>query len=375
MNPPNPTLSSHNEEHMLGHGFYNKHSHEQGKANTYGLPLLVEAVNGIDFGQIGDEFRIADYGSAQGQNSLLPMKTVIAETKKRAGDSGRTAIPISVTHTDLPTNDWATLFQTVLFSTESYLAGVRDVFCFASGTSIYRQIFPPNHIALGYSAITTHWLSRKPCNIPNEIWSVRTTGSIHDTWAKQAKADWNAFLQYRALEMQPPARLVIIASGADAQGTSGAEGLIDLANSVLQHLVKEGTLYPDEYEQMAIPTYYRTTQEWKAPLIPGSDFMKASGLSLIHFEERVLADTYFEQYQQNRDAKAFAEAYTGFFKAAFEPCLFAGLLDSRTPQRRQDVIDSFSQGLQSGLAQDPEKYSCRWFLQLMVIAKKSSPAN
>ena len=375
MNPPNPTLSSHNEEHMLGHGFYNKHSHEQGKANTYGLPLLVEAVNGIDFGQIGDEFRIADYGSAQGQNSLLPMKTVIAETKKRAGDSGRTAIPISVTHTDLPTNDWATLFQTVLFSTDSYLAGVHDVFCFASGTSIYHQIFPPNHIALGYSAITTHWLSRKPCNIPNEIWSVRATGSIHDTWAKQAKADWNAFLQYRAIEMQPSAQLVIIASGADAQGTSGAEGLIDLANSVLQHLVKEGTLHPDEYEQMAIPTYYRTTQEWKAPLTPGSDFMEASGLSLIHFEERVLADTYFEQYQQNRDAKAFAEAYTGFFKAAFEPCLFAGLLDNRTPQRRQDVIDSFSQGLQSGLAQDPEKYSCRWFLQLMVIAKKSSAAN
>ncbi|HWN64448.1 MAG TPA: hypothetical protein VNN24_02045 [Candidatus Binatus sp.] len=375
MNPPNPTLSSHNEEHMLGHGFYNKHSHEQGKANTYGLPLLVEAVNGIDFGQIGDEFRIADYGSAQGQNSLLPMKTVIAETKKRAGDSGRTAIPISVTHTDLPTNDWATLFQTVLFSSDSYLAGVHDVFCFASGTSIYHQIFPPNHIALGYSAITTHWLSRKPCNIPNEIWSVRATGSIHDTWAKHAKADWNAFLQYRAIEMQPSAQLVIIASGADAQGTSGAEGLIDLANSVLQHLVKEGTLHPDEYEQMAIPTYYRTTQEWKAPLTPGSDFMEASGLSLIHFEERVLADTYFEQYQQNRDAKAFAEAYTGFFKAAFEPCLFAGLLDNRTPQRRQDVIDSFSQGLQSGLAQDPEKYSCRWFLQLMVIAKKSSAAN
>ena len=78
MNPPNPPLSSLNEEHMLGHGFYNKHSHEQGKANTYGLPLLVEAVNGIDFGQISDEFRIADYGSAQGQNSLLPMKTVIA---------------------------------------------------------------------------------------------------------------------------------------------------------------------------------------------------------------------------------------------------------------------------------------------------------
>jgi hypothetical protein len=70
--------------------------------------------------------------------------------------SRRTAIPISVTHTDLPTNDWAALFQTVLFSPDSYLAGEPDVFCFASGSSIYQQIFPPKHIALGYSAITEH---------------------------------------------------------------------------------------------------------------------------------------------------------------------------------------------------------------------------
>jgi hypothetical protein len=66
MNQPNPILSSRDEEHMLGHGFYNKHSHEQGKANTSGLPLLVDAVKAID---------------------------------------------------------WTTLFQTVFFSPESYLAG------------------------------------------------------------------------------------------------------------------------------------------------------------------------------------------------------------------------------------------------------------
>jgi hypothetical protein len=151
---------------MLGHGFYNKHSHEQAKANMYALPLIVEAINRIDLAQIGGEFRIADYGSAQGQNSLLPMKTAIAQIRARAAKSGGTAIPIDVTHTDLPTNDWSTLFQTVLFSPDSYLAGETDVFCFASGTSIYQQIFPPNHIALGYSAITEHWLSRKPCKIP-----------------------------------------------------------------------------------------------------------------------------------------------------------------------------------------------------------------
>jgi len=119
MNQPNPILSSRDEEHMLGHGFYNKHSHEQGKANTYGLPLLVDAVKAIDFGQIGDEFRIADFGSAQGQNSLLPIKTAIAQIKALRAASARKAIPISVTHTDLLTNDWTTLFQTVFFSPET----------------------------------------------------------------------------------------------------------------------------------------------------------------------------------------------------------------------------------------------------------------
>ncbi len=57
---------------MLGHGFYNKHSHEQGKANAYALPLIPEAIANIDLDQIGDEFRIADYGSAQGKNFLCP---------------------------------------------------------------------------------------------------------------------------------------------------------------------------------------------------------------------------------------------------------------------------------------------------------------
>ncbi|MFZ0917011.1 MAG: hypothetical protein WAN04_08975 [Candidatus Udaeobacter sp.] len=362
--------ASHSEEHMLGHGFYNKHSHEQAKANTYALPLIAEAIARIDLAQIGGEFRIADYGSAQGHNSLLPMKTAIAQVRMLAAKAGMAVIPISITHTDLPANDWSTLFQTVLFSPDSYLAGETDVFCFASGTSIYQQIFPPNHVAFGYSAITEHWLSRKPCNIPNEIWSVRATGEARNTWAGQAKANWHAFLQYRALEMQPSAQLLIVGSGANAKGNSGAEGLIDLANQLLQQLVKDGTLDPTEYEEMAIPTYYRTAQEWKEPFTSQSNFPQAGVLSLDHFEEITLPDVYLEQFQQDGNAQAFAEAYTAFFTAAYEPCLFVNLSNERTAESRQQVIDLFSQRLQFALAQDPAKYSCRWVLHLMLISKK-----
>jgi hypothetical protein len=82
--------------------------------------------------------------------------------------------------------------------------------------------------------------------------------------------------------------------------------LTDLANHVLQRLVKDGALYADEYEEMAIPTYYRTAQEWREPFTSASNFPQASQLSLDHFEEFARPDVYFEQFQRTGDAEAFA---------------------------------------------------------------------
>jgi hypothetical protein len=96
---------------------------------------------------------------------------------------------------------------------------------------------------------------------------------------------------------------------------------------------------------MAIPTYYRTAQEWKEPFMSDSNFSQSAALSLDDFKELTLDDVYLEQFERDGDAQAFAKAYTGFFKAAFEPCLFVNLSDKRTPENRQQVIDVFSQRL------------------------------
>ena len=58
--------------------------------------------------------------------------------------------------------------------------------------------------------------------------------------------------------------------------------------------------------------------------------------------------------------------------AVFEPRLFASLSDKRTFEDRRHVIDLFSQKLQSGLVQDPKKYSCRWLINLMLTRKSRS---
>src|SRR5947207_6683540 len=59
------------------------------------------------------------------------------------------------------------------------------------------------------------------------------------------------------------------------------------------------------------------------------------------YKEFRLDDVYLEQFQRDDNAQAFAAAYTGFFKAAYEPCLFVNLSDKHTPENRQHVIDLF----------------------------------
>ncbi len=362
---PHGASPAESQEHMLGHGFYNDHSQEQHAANRYGLPHILEAVEALQIDPAPERLNIADYGSAQGKNSLLPMKTAVEALQGR----WRPAPAISVIHTDLATNDWTSLFQTVLLSPESYLAGQSNVFCMASGSSVYQRIFPAQSIALGYSAIVEHWLSRKPGDIPGHIWSARAQGQAHEAWAAQARADWQGFLAHRAAELLPSGRLILVLSGADAQGLSGAEPLMDLVNEVLQGMVKRGTLSPAEYADMAIPTYYRTEQEWREPFADGG-FAAEADLSLLHYQEFAMEDFYLDAFLQNHDAQGFANDMAAFFHAAFEPALFVSLGDGRGEKENERVIAAFSDKLKAALASDPPSYSARWWLAVMVITKE-----
>ena len=357
---------AHSQEHMLGHGYYNKHSHEQEAANQFGLAHIEQAIAALDLDPGPRHLRIADYGSAQGHNSLLPMKTAVQAIKARWNP----APSISVIHTDLPTNDWTTLFQTVLTHQGSYLAGQEEVYCLASGTSVFQEIFPADYIALGYTAIVEHWLSKKPGCLPDHVWSTRAQGQSQAVWASQAWADWRAFLTHRAKELIPGGRLVMVGSGADPDGNSGAEPLVDLANRVLQDMVAQGVLSTGEYDDMAIPTYYRNEAEWRQPF-EDQQFLAQAPLIMRHYEEFAMADYHQDAFAQSGDAARFARDCAGFFKAAFEPVLFVGLEQTRDQEGKERVIQDFSQRLTAALEKDPAKYPARWWIALMVIEKVS----
>src|ERR1700761_2737080 len=93
---------------MEGQGAYNRHAAQQAAGGAWAIPLLEQAAQRVVLPSIG-QATIVDYGSSQGKNSLRPMHAAISILRQRMGDQS----PISVVHTDLPGNDFSSLFHTL----------------------------------------------------------------------------------------------------------------------------------------------------------------------------------------------------------------------------------------------------------------------
>lgn len=342
-------------------GFYNRHSLPQHAAAAFAAPLLRQAAEAAPLPPTGVPIVIADYGAAQGRNSLEPMRLAIDVIRQRAPAS----TAISVVHTDIPADDFSALFSLIETSPESYLRAGPNIFPFAAGRTFYKQIFPAGSVSLGWSAIAVHWLSTAPALIDGHIWSPRADSLTKASFADQSTRDWRDFLADRAVEMRPGARLVVIGGASDPDGDSGADGLMDMANATLRELVTAGRLGADEYRRMVIPTYNRTPAEFTAPF---ENQDTAGGLRLLHAQLDTLPDPLWAAYRETSDCDAFAAAYIGFFEAAFAPSVFSALAAGRNASERQTVTAEFNAQLKARITADPAAASCIWRIFTMLIA-------
>jgi hypothetical protein len=153
-----PGLSGPTGAAMEGGGSYNRNSAQQGAGGISALPLLEKAAASVAIEPDDDPVVIADFGSSQGRNSLLPLGTAIKSLRRRLGVDR----PISVFHTDQPGNDFSTLFQVVHTDPGSYLRGQPNVFTFATGKSFYEPLFPPNRLCQSNGWSSARGTTRPP---------------------------------------------------------------------------------------------------------------------------------------------------------------------------------------------------------------------
>lgn len=296
---------------MEGRGYYNEHSQLQARSAEEADGMLARALTAVAIPP--GPLTIADFGCAQGRNSMRQMALALDRLTERTGP----ARDVMVVHTDLPHSDFTSLFV-LLATADSYRRGRQHAFPSAIGRSFYERLLPAGSLTFGWSAFALHWMSALPLALRAHIWPIFAAPDEARALAASAATDWHGFLAHRAEELAPGGQLVLVVGAVDESGASGLEPMMDLANDVLRALVAEGRLGVAAYSAMTIPARPRVHEEFRAPFDRGE-------LPMLRLEELVIAGTpnaAMLRWQQTGDATTFAADITGFFLAAFGPSLF-----------------------------------------------------
>ena len=268
---------------MRGAGYYSANTIGAKQVIDNALPLVLEAVAAMDVAAVGAPIAIADFGAADGGTSLDLHRAVIGALRQRAPERA-----ITLTHTDLPHNDFSALFRLLhgdaASSAQTPLAALPGVFSFASGASFYRQIFPEASVSLGFSATAMHWLSRTPTMLAEHVHAARATGAEREAFRQQAVADWTAILLMRARELAPGGRLVLANFCEDEAGHylgwTGGQNMHACFARHWQDLRDQGRITDAEFRRATFAQYYKTHDEFRAPLLDASSPVRQAGLRL-----------------------------------------------------------------------------------------------
>lgn len=136
------------------------------------LHLLKEALDRVQLGPPSMPFVVVDLGCSCGSNTIYIVDVIVNHMAKRYEASGYEPPEFSAFFSDLPSNDFNTLFQLLPNyypydgegggSMEECLAADKHRSYFAAGVpgTFYRRLFPARSIDVFHSAFSLHWLSQ-----------------------------------------------------------------------------------------------------------------------------------------------------------------------------------------------------------------------
>ncbi|KAJ7331667.1 hypothetical protein OS493_019260 [Desmophyllum pertusum] len=347
------------------------------KAIYEAAPLVSDAIK-LASVKPGSVFTIADYGCADGGNSMPLLYACVQELRKIHGDD----FSINVIYEDQPVNDFKPLFlrlQGLMPGPTSYFLNFPDVFVTACGTNFFSQCFPPQTVNLAFSATAFHWFSRKPCDI---------TGALHHTmitipeeaevFEKQAAKDWETILLNRAKELAPGSRMILVQLAIDKEGqyvgtTKGTRfSLHHMLSELWKGLATDGLITQNEFHKTTFAHFFRTENEFKKPFESKDSPVRKAGLSLISIETKVVPCPYREKWLKNGgDPKEHAHWYIPAIRAWSNTTFVSGLSDSRSSEEKERIVDELFQRYENEVAKFPEDHGVDFVSAYMVIGKSN----
>lgn len=358
---------------MRGGGYYSERTYGAKQAIDKMLPLVKDALKPQP-AQTG-VVRVADYGAADGGTSR-EMWFQAFQALRDGGD----AREIAMTYTDLASNDFSTLFRTMQGlqgdPALAYQKEIDDVFVYGCGTGFHVQLFPAETLDLGFSATAMHYLSQKPCEISTHCHAVGAEGEEAAAFAEQARADWERILLARAKELKPGGRMICLNFGIDEQGrhlgTTGGQHMFNLFDRFWKELLDEGKITRTEYERATFVQYYRTLEEFTAPLNDPASPVSRAGLKLVDAFSTYTRCPYEAKFAESGGTMAPADFAKSLIPTmrSWSETVYLTALDQRPPAEAQALVDEFYQRYEDFVAAAPEGHAMD-YIHIVVVMEKA----
>ena len=356
---------------MKGAGYYSKATTGAKDVIDNATPMVLGAIEDMDFPDDGRIITMADMGCADGGTSLEMVGKALKAIRAKWPNS-----PIKMTYTDLPRNDFSQVFQIVhgLTDIESYLKEIDDVYVFASATSFHKNIFPAGTLHLGFSATASHYISEVPVDITDHVHMVGAKGAEREAFEAQGARDWESFLLNRTKELASGGHLTLFNFGIDEEGRylghTGGVSMFDTFHEIWAEFRDAGRITAEEFAKTNFPQCYRTVDQFTLPVRDENNPVHKAGLRLKHVETRVVRCPYERDFTDNHgDAAKFAREYIPTLRSWSEMTFASGLSPDRPVEERVAILDDYFDAYEARVREAPEGHAMDYVHIYLVLQK------
>ena len=353
-------------EGMKAGGYYDVHSEYQRRVIEGGDELIRAVIAALDPASGAGALTVADYGAGTGATSVHAVGTAIAALRER--DSERAVMAI---HNDLATSDFSQLFRNVT-GPDGYLeiAG-GPIYPAAAAGSFFGQVVPAGIVDVGMCSNAAHWLREQPrVAAPEGMYFCDVSDQAREALAAQAADDWLAFLEARVAELASGGRLLVQGIGTttadDGAERVSASRLLRVMWQVAVSLADDGILDREALDRYVFPVYCRSVEESTAPLQEGGPLAGVLEVETSRVDE--VPNPYWEAFERDGDAEAYAEAYEQFVRAFAESTLVTHLFEPAAVGMDAGALsDEYFARLRRATANDPDagRYEA-WVVRLVL---------
>ncbi|XP_019180724.1 PREDICTED: salicylate carboxymethyltransferase-like [Ipomoea nil] len=232
-----------------------------------------EAITDLYNSLCPETISIADLGCSSGPNTFLAVFNIIRTVENLRKIAG-THSPEYVVHlSDLPSNDFNTIFRSMPRYVEDFKKEMGDGFghCFFAGVggSFYGRLFPSKSIHFVHSSSSLHWLSQIPKGLEenkgNICISASSPPSVIKAYYEQFERDFLTFFKTRSEELVTGGRMVLYFWGRKSESHNPIHDLNiwTLLAKCLKDLVTKGLVEEEKLNSFNLPIYAPSLNEVK----------------------------------------------------------------------------------------------------------------